>query len=117
VTLAIFADHVCRQVPMISQRVFGERQRPHNKIADDFPLGVRTAALSPSATEADIPKSPTYLLICPDLVREKCPVGAPGGRQLSPGIQVRVVEFSGAWSIIARDGDKRGYVPAAAPLQ
>src|SRR5262249_48302628 len=44
VTLAKLAEHVYRQVPVISQRVFGERQQPHNKIADDFPLGVRAAA-------------------------------------------------------------------------
>jgi len=46
---------------------------------------------------------------------ERC----PGERQLSPGTQVRVVEFTDTSAIVARDGEKLGYVPAAAlaPLQ
>jgi len=35
-------------------------------------------------------------------------------RQLSPGTQVRVVEFTDTSAIVARDGEKLGYVPAAA---
>ena len=47
--------------------MFGERQQPHNTIADDFPLGERVAAVPNAETSAigrdDIPKSPTHVLV------------------------------------------------------
>ena len=60
VTLSKLAAYVYDQVPKISQQVFGERQQPHNTIADDFPLGERVAAVTNAETSAigrdDIPK-------------------------------------------------------------
>jgi WD40 repeat protein len=113
------ADYVDERVPAITHQLFGVYQRPFRKLSgDDFPIGVRAAVLTPG-TEG-IPKSPTHVLIRAELVRERASQDAPGDRQLSPGIQVRVVEFTtDAWAIIAREGEKLGYVPAAAlaPLQ
>ena len=123
VTLSKLAAYVFDQVPKISQRVFGERQQPHNTIADDFPLGERVAAVTNAETsaigQADIPKTPTHVLIRAEQVREKAESDAPGERTLSPGTQVRVVQQLEDWSVIAREGEKLGYVPvgALAPLQ
>ena len=36
---------------------------------------------------------------------------APGERKLPEGYQVTGVEFVGEWAMIARDGQKIGYVP------
>jgi WD40 repeat protein len=114
------ADYVDERVPAITQQLFGIYQRPIRKLSgNDFPIGMRAAVLARD-TDALIPKTPTHVLIRPELVRERPATDAPGERQLSPGIQVRVVEFTtDAWAIIAREGEKLGYVPAAAlaPLQ
>jgi hypothetical protein len=50
-------------------------------------------------------------------VRQRPAADAQGERELSPGVQVRVVHFDGTWAIIARDGQKLGYVPAEASLR
>ncbi len=114
VTLSKLAAYVYDQVPKISQRVFGERQQPHNTIADDFPLGERVAAVTNAETSAighaDIPKTPTHVLIRAERVREQ-PSGTEGERTLTVGTLVRVVEPSQGWALIARDGEKLGYVP------
>lgn len=108
------ADHVERRVPEISMTSFGITQMPTRKLTgNDFPIGVRQVVL-----EADdgstIPKEPTHVVVRAELVREKPSSDAPGSRQLTPGTQVRAVEFSGSWVVIARDGQKLGYLPADA---
>ncbi len=121
VTLSKLAAYVYDQVPKISQRVFGERQQPHNTIADDFPLGERVAAANttPSAIgQVDIPKTPTHVLIRTERVREQ-PSGTEGERTLAVGTLVRVVQPSQGWALVAREGEKLGYVSedALAPIQ
>ena len=61
--------------------------------------------------------TPTHVLIRSERVREKPADDASGERQLGPGTQVRVIEFIGGWAIIARDGQKLGYVPENAVLR
>ena len=114
VTLSKLAAYVYDQVPKISQRVFGERQQPHNTIADDFPLGERVAAANTATSaigQADIPKTPTHVLIRAERVREQ-PSGTRrvSGRLLWARL-VRVVQLSQGWALIAREGEKLGYVP------
>jgi WD40 repeat protein len=115
------ADYVDERVPVITQQLFGIYQRPIRKLSgNDFPIGMRAAVLAREAGAPLIPKTPTHVLIRPELVRERPSADAPGERQLSPGMQVRVVEFTtNAWAIVAREGEKLGYVQAAAlaPLQ
>ena len=121
VTLSKLAAYVYDQVPKISQRVFGERQQPHNTIADDFPLGERVAAVPNAETSAigrdDIPKSPTHVLIRAEQVREQPSSNAQVGRSLAAGTQVRVVQLLNGWAVIAREGEKLGYVPEEALLR
>jgi len=99
--------------------VVGISQRPIGKLSgNDFPIGMR-AAVATRHTGSLIPNTPTHVLIRPELVRERPTADAPGVRQLSPSIQVRVVELTtDDWAIIARASEKLGYVPAAtlAPL-
>src|SRR5262249_41522547 len=121
IRVGTLADYVDERVPAITQQLFGIYQRPIRKLSgNDFPIGMRAAVLTRDPGAAGIPKTPTHVLIRPELVRERPAADAPGERQLSPGTQVRVVEFTiDAWAIVAREGEKLGYVPAAAlaPLQ
>jgi hypothetical protein len=116
VRVTALADHIGRRVPEISQKSFGIYQNPTRKLSgNDFPIGIRqlilTAALGAGPA---IPKEPTHVVVRAELLREKPATDAPGSRTLPPGTQVRAVEFVGAWVIVARDGQKLGYVPVEA---
>jgi len=68
VDLYRLASHVDRQVPIISERLFGVAQRPHNKVEGNFPIGIRKAGLTSPTTVSAIPATPTHVLI-----RAMCP--------------------------------------------
>lgn len=72
-------------------------------------LAAATAAGGPA-----IPKAPTHVLIRAELLRVKPAADAPSSRELPIGTQVRAVELVGSWVIIAREGQKLGYVPTEA---
>jgi caspase domain-containing protein len=114
VTVMQVANYAYQHVPEISEQVWGERQQPHIKIVDDFPLGVRAAAPAQTDTEEIIPNTPTHVLIRAERVREQPTDNSSGAVTLSSGAQVRVVKLVGAYSIISRDGVKLGYVPSEA---
>ena len=103
------AGYVNRKVPEFSQQVSGESQYPHSKIEGDFPIGVRIPNLSALVAE-HIPDTPTHFVIRPELVRESASMDAQTGQELPPGTPVRVVEITGEWAVIARSGQKLGYV-------
>ena len=65
----------------------------------------------------EIPTTPTHMVIRTERVRQKAASAAPGERELPPGTMVRVLEFAGDWAIVARDGEKLGYVPFEAILK
>jgi hypothetical protein len=114
VRVAALADHIGVRVPEISQKSFGIIQSPTRKLTGiDFPIGIRQPVLA-AAGGPVIAKDPTHVLIRPELLREKPASDAPGSRELAAGTQVRAVEFVGAWVIIAREGQKLGYVPVEA---
>ena len=115
VGMAALATHVGIRVPEISQKSFGIYQNPTRKLeGNDFPIGIRQVVLDVTGGGAAVPKEPTHVLIRAELVREKPAPDAQGSRTLAPGIQVRAVEFVGAWVIVARDGQRIGYVPTDA---
>jgi hypothetical protein len=117
VTLSQLAARVDEQVPNISRRVFGVVQWPHNKIEGNFPLGKRVAFELITHGEPTIPKEPTHVLVRAERVRAKPALDAPGEQMLARYALVRVVDFVGDWVIVARDGQKLGYVPADAVAQ
>jgi hypothetical protein len=65
----------------------------------------------------DVPKSPTHVLIRAEQVREQPSSNAQVGRSLAAGTQVRVVQLLNGWAVIAREGEKLGYVPEEALLR
>ncbi|MGB8399023.1 caspase family protein [Bradyrhizobium sp.] len=106
------AAYVQQRVPEITKSIQGVEQLPTRKLSgNDFPIGNRQPVLE---VRPAIPKEPTHVVIRAELVREKPSSDSPGSRQLEPGMRVRAVEFSGAWALIARDGQKLGYTPADA---
>ncbi len=111
------ATHVDRKVPEFSQLLTGEPQYPHNKIEGNFPIGVRSAGLTPLSTE--IPVAPTHALRRDEILRETPAVNAPGTRTIEEGEQVRVVEWvgDGGWAKIAVAGQPMGYLPRDALLR
>jgi len=111
VTLSQVADRVDHDVPIISKTAFGIEQWPHNKIEGNFVLGKRVSTIN-DPTPVIIPKSPTHVLIREELLRKKPSADAEGEQELAPGTQVRVVESVGNWVVIAREGQRLGYVPA-----
>jgi uncharacterized caspase-like protein len=119
VDLYQLAASVDREVPQISQSLFGVSQHPHNKIEGNFPIGMTVAAVAATApaTAAAIPPEPTHVVTRTERLRVRPGADAPGERDLSPGTLVRVVEFYGDWAVVAREGQKIGYMPVAALLK
>jgi hypothetical protein len=107
------ADYVQQRVPQITMSIHGVRQVPTQKlVGTNFPIGIRQAVLEDEGPA--IPEESTHVIIRAELVRQKPSADSPGSRELMPGTRVRAIEFSGAWAVIARDGQKLGYVPANA---
>jgi TPR repeat protein len=69
-----------------------------------------------SSPDRAIPKEATHVLIRDVLVRQRPSADAPVTMRLAGATQVRVVEYAGEWAVIARDGQKLGYVPVDACL-
>ena len=110
------ADHVELRVPQITGQVFGIEQRPTRRLSgNDFPIGAPIL----QRVEQAIPKTPTHTLIRVELLRERATDDAPGQRELPAGTTVRVLEQAGVWVVVARGGQRIGYVRADAvvPLQ
>lgn len=108
------ADYVEQRVPQITLSAFGIEQLPTRKLTGiDFPIGIRQPGVC-CQTELMLTKEPDYVLTHTELVREKPSGDAPGSIELTAGAMVRVVEFAGSWAIVAREGQKLGYVPASA---
>ena len=115
VRVGSLADHIGGRVPAITQELFGQLQSPIRRLSgNDFPIGIRQAVLEANDT---IPKTPTHFLVRSERVRERPAADAQGGRELPAGFQVRVVEYEGGWAVIARDGQRLGYVPVEALLK
>jgi WD40 repeat protein len=115
VRIATLAEHVVVRVPEISQKSFGIYQNPtRNLSGNDFPIGIRQSVLEATTAGPEIPKEPTHVLIREEVLRERPAADAAGSRTLAPGTHLRAVKFDGAWVMVARDGQKLGYVPAQA---
>jgi hypothetical protein len=89
-------------------------QQPTRKLTgNDFPIGIRSAALTVQSDDA-IPVERTHVLVRAERLREKAADDAPGQRELRAGFEVGIVRLVGPFALIARDGQKLGYVPVEA---
>jgi hypothetical protein len=73
--------------------------------------------LTANTGEPTISPQPTHVVTRTERIRERPAADALGERELVPGSLVRVVEFVGDWAIVARDGQKMGYLPVGALLE
>jgi Bacterial SH3 domain/Caspase domain len=111
------ADYIDQKVPDISFEAFKLRQIPQRSIVgNNFPLtnkfAVLTAGSATPTPAAAVPAKPTHVVIAPVAVKTAVGEASETVTQLLPGTQVRLVESSNGWVLIARDGQKLGYVPS-----
>jgi WD40 repeat protein len=108
------ASYVDRSVPELSYAAWKIRQVPQMRIiGSNFPLVRKVAILNEAGAEPpSIPLKPTHVVIASAVVHPAGSESAPVLVELTPGTQVRVIESSGDWVIVAREGKKLGYVQA-----
>jgi uncharacterized caspase-like protein len=105
------ATYVDRSVPELSYNAFKFRQVPQVRIVgSNFPLAHQVAMLPATGPSVSIPTTPTHVVITSVTVRQTASDTAPTVLQLTPGTQVRLIETSSGWVLIARDGKQLGYV-------
>ncbi len=111
------ANFVDRQVPILTYDAWKMRQVPQMKIVgSNFPLVSKTALL-PATNDpgiASIPTMPTHVVIEKAPVRQTADGLGQPSNELPAGTQVRLVEISNGWVLVARDGKRLGYIEAKA---
>jgi hypothetical protein len=115
------AQYVDRRLPDLTYDVFNVRQVPQMSIVgSNFPLASRAALLSgdgkPQAP-VNIPSKPTHVVIAPADVKSDASQGAATLSQLGAGTQVYLIQSENGWTLIARDGQKLGYVKESALIK
>jgi WD40 repeat protein/uncharacterized caspase-like protein len=108
------AQYVDRRLPDLTYDAFKLRQVPQMSIVgSDFPLVSRASLLSGDnapPTPAEIPTKPTHVVIAPVDIKSGASQAASTLSQLAPGTQVYLMRTENGWTLIARDGQKLGYV-------
>ena len=109
------ADYVDAKVPDLSFEAFKLRQIPQrNIVGNNFALASATSVMLPASNAAPtaLPTKPTHVVASPapievfeSAVRNGNPV-----QQLAPGTLVTIVETANGWQLVARDGQKLGYI-------
>ena len=108
--------YVDGRLPALSEASFGFRQVPQaNFQGSVFALGSPVTVL-PEAEDL-IPRAPTHVAIA---VADILAVAGDAGSVIetaTPGMTLRVVESDGAWSLVAADGVRLGWVETAKLLE
>jgi len=106
------ADYLDEKVPDISYEAFKLRQVPQRSmVGSNFALVRKTDVLVGTQTgSAFIPIKPTHVVVTPVDVKSSASDAAVTATHLTPGTQVRLMETANGWTLIARDGQKLGYV-------
>jgi WD40 repeat protein len=115
IEISELADYVDQKVPDYSYEAFKLRQIPQRSIVgNNFAVTNKTevmaAAPDGAAGEMSIPTKPTHVVIAPVDVKISASDAAVTVTHLAPGVQVRLLETANGWVLIARDGQKLGYV-------
>jgi len=112
------ADYVDQKVPDYSYEAFKLRQIPQRSVVgNNFALTNRAEVLGAAAiasTTDAIPAKPTHVVVVAADVKSSAGEGAATVTHLSPGTQVRLLETQSGWILIAREGQKLGYVQQSA---
>jgi WD40 repeat protein len=113
------ASYVFTQVPLLTDAAWGIKQSPQfNVVGSIYPLVSKISLLPAEADDsaAVFPKIPTHVVIAASTVRQSASATSGAVVELSPGMQVRLIETSGGWMLVAREGKKLGYIEAKAVL-
>lgn len=106
------AQYVDRRLPDLTFDAFRLRQVPQMSIVgSNFPLASKVALLpagNPSVTS--IPTKPTHVVVAPADVKTDADQAASTLSQLTPGAQVYLMRTENGWTLVARNGQKLGYV-------
>jgi WD40 repeat protein/uncharacterized caspase-like protein len=108
------ANYVITEVPALTEAAWQMRQVPQmNVVGSIYPLVAKTSLLS-AAEEPTVtlPSAPTHVVIAVSTVRQFASAASAAVIELKPGMQVRVMETSGGWILVAREGKKLGYIEA-----
>ena len=118
--LAAFID---QKVPDLSYQAFKMRQIPQMKIVgNSFPVVSKTSVLeaigSQSEAPTSVPTKPTHVVVL-SFAEVHAVAGASTAvvQKLPSGTLVRLVETTSGWLLIAKDGQKLGYVEEKALLK
>jgi WD40 repeat protein len=106
------ANFVDRQVPLLTYDAWKMRQVPQMKIVgSNFPLVSKTTLLPAANDDAvSVPIMATHVVIEKSTVRLTPDGLSRSVAELPAGAQVRVVETSNGWVLIAREGRRLGYI-------
>jgi hypothetical protein len=127
-------SYIDDKVPDVSYQAFHQRQIPQNKmLGSNFAIarptamalgtapanGTRAPLAEPLTSSATASVKSTHVLIAPSNIFDVASTKGAVIKKLSAGTQVTLIETASGWSIIARDGQRLGYVEARqlAPLQ
>jgi hypothetical protein len=98
-------------VPEVSFAAFKQRQIPQMKIVgSNFPIAGRVDLQSDIEPRPAFAAKPTHVVIAPTEARPSPSFSASVTLHLSAGTQVVLMQASGGWVLIARDGKRLGYV-------
>jgi len=116
IEISELADYIDAKVPDFSFEAFKLRQIPQRSIVgNNFALANKAtvlAAASPKSGVATsvIPAKPTHVVIAPADVRQEASASSAIIVRVSPGGQVSLMESKDGWALIARDGQRLGFV-------
>ncbi|EGP09588.1 polysaccharide deacetylase [Bradyrhizobiaceae bacterium SG-6C] len=115
IEISELADYVDAKVPDYSFEAFKMRQVPQrNIVGSNFALANRGAVLGAVGADqkaaAPFPTKATHVVISNVISRSEADDAAQTTMSLSPGMQVRVIETTGGWALVAREGRRIGYV-------
>lgn len=120
IEISELADYIDQKVPDYSFEAFKLRQIPQRSIvgsnfaltnkAEVLPAGLSSAASSNNS--ASIPAKPTHVVITQSPVEVFAGAARDGVvvHRLAPGTTVTLIETANGWQLIAKDGQKLGYV-------
>jgi hypothetical protein len=119
IEISELADYIDQKVLDYSFEEFKLRQIPQRSIVgNNFAVTnkaeVLAAAPVGAAGDPNIPKTPTHVVVAPTDVKTGASDAGPTDTHLSPGTQVRLMATASGWVLIARDGQKLGYVRGSA---
>jgi uncharacterized caspase-like protein len=120
IEISELADYIDQKVPDYSFEAFKLRQIPQRSIVgNNFALTNKAEVLpaTPVAATggaATIPTGPTHVIVAPVDVKTTASDTGVTVTHLPPGTQVRLIETANGWVLIARDGQKLGYVESNA---